>query len=248
MKLLLSFYNSIESILLSNVSLNNQLREMRDLLKCELSDDEFRLQCIQQVLSTIDNCDNEQKIWNAPHIFYHEKLRFSVRIIFWPGFYENNPHQHKTWGVTGVFHNCLNIHTYELLEDQKCLRKEKSIAASYGDTGYLFPSCIHNVSNPTHEVSASIHIFNNLNVDSPVENAIWYPAPRKYDLSKGLLDRALDACLAVVNNIESESSINVIRQIYAKSSLVIKLKAILAMYKYNKENAKSYYEELESTL
>lgn len=239
------FYNKIEKILSDEGEVLHHLSLLRDLVKESLANDHFKLLCINEIISSIESSVQRNLDWNAPHLFYHEKLKFSVRIIFWPAFYDNNPHQHKTWSVTGVFHNFLNIYTYNLIHNPQRLKKEKSIIASSGDVGYLIPGCIHNVRNPSHEVSASFHIFNNIDIQNPEDNAIWYPSPRKFNLSNGIVERALDACLTIMENIKSEKIISLIDRIYKIGSDQLKFKAIHTIYKYDRHHAKQYFEKLE---
>lgn len=208
------FVNSVNDVLSQNDELIVSLRKTRDLLKSSLLVDDFRLECIERVLDSIDSWSDSTKTWNAPPIFDHEERVYSVRIVYWPAFYENNPHQHKTWGLTGVFHNQLEVNTYELLCNPIRLKKERQITAAFGEVGYLVPGCIHNINNPSHELAASIHIFNNLpGIVNPEENAIWYPSPRRHNLSRGLVERALMISLAVANSIQSKRAKNLIDRI-----------------------------------
>jgi len=243
-----TFYNFIEKILLNHEPLITQLQELRELIKNSLMLEEFRLKCVEQVLDSMDRWTDQDTAWNAPHLFYHEQLKYSVRIIFWPPFHENNPHKHKTWSATGIFHNFLNINTYELLDNPTRLKREKTIAASAFEAGYLIPGCIHNISNPTHELSASIHIFNNIDISNPEDNAVWFPAPRKFNLSSGLMERALSTCLMVASDIKNINAWNIINRIYEKSPVALKLMAIQAMYKFDRLHARKCFASLEVNL
>lgn len=242
------FYNSIEAILLNEEPISSQLKLLRNLLTDCLKSEEFRLNCVEELLGTIEAWSDSDRAWNAPAFFYHERLKYSVRMIFWPAFYENNPHEHKTWSITGVFYNFLNITTYELLDNPKRLKKDRIIDAISGEVGYLIPGCIHSVKNPTHELSASIHIFNNLDFSNPEENAIWYPAPRKYDLSQGLIERALSVCLMSICSIKNIKSLEIMGRIYDLAPLSIKLLAIKFMYSFDRKLAREYFEKLEVVL
>jgi predicted metal-dependent enzyme (double-stranded beta helix superfamily) len=241
-------YKLIESILLVDDPLISQLKLLRNLLVESLKSDEFRLNCIEALLSSIENWNDKEKLWNAPALFYHEQLKFSVRMIFWPAFYENNPHEHKTWSITGVFSNFLTINTYELLNSPSRLKKDRAIDAVAGEAGYLIPGCIHSVKNPTHELSGSIHIFNNIDILHPEENAIWYPAPRKYNLSNGLIERALTVCLASLCNINQNKSLEMIARIYDIAPTSVKLLSVKAMYHFDRLYARDQFERLEAVL
>jgi hypothetical protein len=176
-------------------------------------------------------------------------LKYSVRVIFWPAFNDNNPHEHKTWSITGILHNELDINIYEMLENPKRLKKQRTILASVGEVGYLIPGCIHNICNSPHDLSVSLHIFNNiLSIDRPEENAIWYPSPRKHNLIKGAVDRALLSCLSIASNIRNEKSLNIIERIYSHLPLSLKLNAISSMYLIDSSFARQCFDELEGKL
>lgn len=245
--MLRNFYESIDEVITSDIELAKMLPVLRDSLKNALMVDDFRLNCVEKILDSIDAWSDDVKSWNAPAIFENKKLNYSVKVIFWPAFYENNPHQHKTWGVTGVFDNDLNINTYTLMQEPMRLKKERTITAKAGEVGYLLPGCIHNVCNPSHELSASIHIFNNLpGIENSEENAIWYPAPRKYNLSKGLIERALSSCLSILRNIHTKKSCELIDRIYSISSISIRISSINALYGIDRVHAALRFKELQS--
>jgi predicted metal-dependent enzyme (double-stranded beta helix superfamily) len=242
------FYSSIENILLNNESLVSQLKLLRNLLIESLQSDEFRLNCLTALLNTIESSIAEEKSWDAPAIFYHEKLKFSVRLIFWPAFYENNPHEHKTWSLTGVFLNSLTVNTYDLLDNPTRLKRNRTFDAYTGEVGYLIPGCIHSVKNPSHELSGSIHIFNNVDISNPEDNAIWYPTPRKYNLSKGLIERALSVCLRSLSEINQIESFELIQRIYKIAPIHVKMLAIIAMYNFDRIYARKQFEKIELVL
>jgi|GEM_PF-1838927 len=242
------FYQEIERILTNNLPLNEQLRHMRNLVCEYLIIDNFRLACVESVITSIKHYQSQQKTWNEPELFYHDKLKFSVRLITWPAFYENNPHEHKTWSVTGVIHNQLDINTYTMLNAGKQLKLERALNAAANAAGFLIPGCIHRVSNPSHELSASIHIFNNLDISQPENNAIWYPLPRKFNLSKGLAERALAVCLAIVSGCENSKALLLLEEIYQLAPAALKYLAIQAMYSLDHSLAHDCHEKLKETL
>lgn len=243
------FSKSLTDILNQQNELQTSLQQMRSLLTSALSDDNFRLDCITHVLDSIESWGDTSSAWNAPAIIHHEDLIYSIRIVYWPAFYENNPHKHKTWGLTGVLHNQLDVNIYEFLDNPRRLRRERKISASSGEVGYLLPGCIHNINNPSHELSASIHIFNNLpGIENPEENAVWYPAPRKHKLYLGLTERALTTCLAIASSITSQHSQKIIERIYTMSPDSVKLLAIKSLCTFNSAIAKQRFNELADYL
>lgn len=243
------FYNSISEVLMTDAEILIKLKKLRDLVKLNIIDNNFRLSCVERVIDTMDCWVSQGKDWNSPPIFYHEELKYSVRIIFWPAFNDNNPHEHKTWSVTGILHNELDINIYEMLESPKRLKKLRTISANVGEVGYLVPGCIHNVCNSSHDLSASLHIFNNISsIDKPEENAIWYPSPRKHNLIKGATDRALLSCLSIASSIRNKKSLNIIDRIYSHLPLPLKLNAISSMYLFDPSYARKCFDELEGRL
>jgi predicted metal-dependent enzyme (double-stranded beta helix superfamily) len=213
----LVFYDAISTILSSNELIQNKIIKLRDLLRQCLCDSNFLLSCVESVLDTLDQSMHAGTEWIAPPLFYHQQLKYSVRVIFWPGNYENSPHQHKTWSVTGVLHNKLDFSIYELKSGESSLRKVKSFSASDGEVGYLVPGCIHQVGNSSGEVSASLHIFNNIDIAKPEDNAIWYYPPKQIDLKQGLIERALLACSKIVSMNSSKRSEAILGRISEQS-------------------------------
>ena len=168
-------------------------------------------------------------------------------MITWPAFYENNPHQHKTWSVTGVIHNQLDINTFNFFQNPQRLQRDRAMAAYFGEAGFLMPGCIHQVSNPSHELSASIHIFNNLDINHREDNAIWYPSPRKYNLSKGLTERTLTACLNIAANCKSDRALLLLNHIYQLAPLHVKFMAAQAIHGFDPSAARLYFEKINFT-
>lgn len=203
--MLRNFYKEIADIVSSSSSLVNRMQCLKSLMQASLLDHDFKLACIQRILASIDESRRDERLWSAPLFYYHPELKFSVRMIFWPEHYENNPHQHKTWSVTGVFYNHLNIKLYKLPVGSDKPEVTREISAVSGASGYLLPGCIHNITNPNASYSASLHIFNNIDVLKPEENAIWYPAPIKKPLANGLVNRALLICHEVASTIHARS-------------------------------------------
>lgn len=246
--MLIQFCDSISSILECKIPLIEQLQKIKFLMQHALANPDFKLACVEQIVNSIENCGSDLNQWNAPPLFYHPNLHFSIRIIYWPGFYENNPHEHNTWSVTGILHNHLIISTYTLLTNPKRLKKERIIKAKTGEIGYLIPGCIHNILNPGNDFSASLHIFNNIEPYGIKENAIWYPSPKKYDLRQGLVARALTIGTLIASSIKSKKSLILLDRIFQIAPTSIKLMAIQAMYSLNRNYGRICFEEIENFL
>jgi len=237
------FYAAIENILLTSDPQIIQLKSLRNLMMHSLNANDFKLSCVETLLAGMETED-----WDQPDFYYHDKLNFSVRMVIWPAFYENNPHQHKTWSVTGVFWQHLKIKTYDLLAAPKRLRVNQAIEASAGQAGFLQPGCIHNIFNPSHQLSASLHIFNHIDYAQPEHNAIWYPAPRKFNLSSGALERAMHVGIAVCRNIQNKKSLQLLQRIFAMAPCELKLQAAHAIYQQRADLGKNMFNQVETFL
>ncbi|MFZ3068354.1 MAG: hypothetical protein WA253_09420 [Gammaproteobacteria bacterium] len=243
------FNEEIKSLLSTSSVLTEILPLLRNHFQQLLANNEFKLACIDEIISGIYLAKSERLEWVSPAIIECPELNYSIRVVYWPAFYENNPHKHKTWSVTGVFHNKLNVHTYALLEDPIRLKRERIIAANAGESGYLLPGCIHSVGNPSYEVSASIHIFNNLpGIENSEDNAIWYPSPRKHNLANGLLERAFSVCLSMLSEIGSPKALDLIDKIYFIAPMQTKLCALNNLINTHPDYAILKIKELEMDL
>lgn len=240
---------SVDKTIVDYSDISIMLPRLRDTLKQFIFSDEFRLLCVDAIVSSFEEWDGDDRSWNPPAIICNDELLYSVNVICWPAFYENNPHQHKTWSVTGVLSNTLEIKTYSFHDDCKMLKRDRLISVKAGEVGYLLPGCIHSVCNPSHELSASIHIFNRLpGVENSEDNAIWYPAPRKYNLSQGLVERVLRVCLSMLSEINNQKSLELIDRIFVLAPMPIKLLSVYTLTHLGNNHAPEYLGKIESML
>ncbi|EKD71227.1 MAG: hypothetical protein ACD_46C00237G0006 [uncultured bacterium] len=241
------FYKSIDTIVLRDVELLLKLRLLRDLLRHSLSHDSFRIGLVQAVLNTMFGAAS-QDIWRAPPIFINKHLKYSIRVIFWPAFYDNHPHQHNTWSITGVLYNALTVNIYRLVKQDR-LKRERTIAAIAHDAGYLMPGAIHNISNRSHAISSSLHIFNHLDGTSQEKNeTTWLISSRHHDLSNGIFERACISCLLILQDIKTTEAYNMINDIYEHAPWPIKWVAIKALYLFDRGHANDCLNKLAAIL
>lgn len=222
------------------------LQGLRDILKNSLSDREFRISCVTAVIRSIQEWSDENKLWNAPPLITDVTNNYSLRMIYWPSYFDVNPHEHKTWGVTGIFQNEVDVNIFELHDGPpRRLKKTNTIIARQGEVGYVQSGCIHNISNNTGQLASTLHIFNNLpGVDNPEENAIWYPSPRKFNISSELKNIALSSCLSTLKELSLVETVNLINDIYTLGSRSVKFQAIDVLCTVNPAMARSLFDGL----
>ena len=227
-----TFYNTIDAIIIKNIELTLRLRLLRDVLKSSLSQEQFQLSCIQSILEKMHDDSASCNLHDMTQLFYHDKLHYSVRLIFWPAFYGNQPHKHKTWSVTGVLHRDLEVNIYDKADTDTTLKCNRVIQTRAGETGYLLPGCIHSLHNPTNEVAISIHIFNHHHKHSHSrDNAVWFhTAQQQPDLSK------------------TPGAYHLINRFYDKPSVLVKWMAVKSLYEWNPTYSKECLEKLSMIL
>lgn len=130
-------------------------RAVRNQLRAALSRPAFAVDCVDLVLGTMES--QQEGRWRSPPIYDDEEHQYAVRLFYWPPGFENSPHRHEDWTVTGVMHNALRFRTYN--EVQGDLVEDKRLECRAGDVGYIDTPCIHNVANKSERESISIHIF-----------------------------------------------------------------------------------------
>jgi len=232
-----SFVSSVDRTLRSTSIVRDRARTVCALLTQALSQEQFKLDCIERAMSTM----NETLVtWRNPPIYRDQELDYRIRMIYWPPHYENNPHEHNTWTVTGVLHNRMDTIVYRWGErtEVRTLVVEKKFAGEPGHVGYIVPPCIHNVANPADSVSVSLHIFSGLGAtvgeDASAEDfepmgTIWYPSPRKGEIVKGIARRALIAHTEILAQIPGQRSLTLLDRIFDLGDVSVKLASVKAM-------------------
>jgi len=129
-------------------------RAVRTQLRAALSRTGFAVDCVELVLGTMESMAGR---WRSPPIYDDEKHQYAIRLFYWPPGFENSPHRHEDWTVTGVMHNALTFRTYNDVNGS--LVEDKHLECRAGDVGYIDTPCIHNVANGSERESISIHIF-----------------------------------------------------------------------------------------
>ncbi len=239
------FFEQAINIVKSENRIDFLLKELRDFLRVYITDSEFRISCVNAIITSIEESKSQIVAWNNPSLLTCPEHNISIRMIYWPGYFDVNPHKHKTWGVTGVFQNKVEVNIFDLTENPLRLKKNSTISAEINDVGYLLPGCVHNIRNISHKISSTFHIFNNLpGIENSEENAIWYPSPRKYNLSDGLTEISLFSCLDTLQSIHSDESETLIKKIFNLGSVSVKYQTIGILSRINKNLGLELFDKL----
>jgi len=99
-------------------------------------------------------------------IHRHPKERYVILSILWPAGYSSPVHDHGAWGVSGVYRNAMRVTNFVRRDDGSRpgyadLNEHSSLIAGVGSVTYVLPPNeeIHQIENPTDEVSASVHVY-----------------------------------------------------------------------------------------
>lgn len=239
-----TFINSVNHCLRSASHEQMRVLALRSLLSLSLSEEDFVLSCLDRAMSSMSP---NPRSWHNPALHSDVELDYSIRMIYWPPEYTNNPHQHNSWTVTGVLHNKINVTIY--LPDKTAesgLRIEKSFACGRGEVGYIYSPCIHSITNPANTPSVSLHIFSaflanaihNDNLDGgDSRQTIWYPSPLKGDIVKGIARRALTTHVEILKQIQRPESLALLDRAFDLGDLPVKLASIKAMCRFDNKHA-----------
>ncbi len=238
------FINSVDDCIRSGPDEPGRVLALRTLLTDALRTDEFVLACLDRVM---DFMNPDAGVWMNPPLFSNADLDYSVRMIYWPPNYSNNPHQHNSWTVTGVLHNKLAVRIYAPDNNADCqLRIERSFVCGVGEVGYIYSPCIHSITNPSDTSSVSLHIFSalvaNRSDDDGAEGddhkqTVWYPAPMKGEILKGAFRRALTTHIKILANKTTAESVALLDKVFELGDLSVKLACIKALCRLDAEHA-----------
>jgi hypothetical protein len=119
----------------------------------------FVQRCVEQMTARAEACIARGGPYRP--LYIDDDRHWRMVIFLWPASMANEPHQHNTWSVSGVMHNCLEVSLYEKNDHDGDLRLTRRFVAARGETGYLVPPCIHALGNP-HKTAPTVtlHVFN----------------------------------------------------------------------------------------
>src|SRR5690349_14877828 len=152
------FLSQLNDLVISSRDTRVLVLAIRQLIRSSLQDQQFRLDCVECVLTTLASSGRGPRF---PTVHRDERLRYCVRIFHWPPDSASTPHMHEHWTVTGVLHNRLEFRTFHKAGVRAAgLLSDKHYDARAGEVGYICTPCLHSVANPTRAQSMSLHVFN----------------------------------------------------------------------------------------
>lgn len=229
--------NAIDPVLDGGHSDPDRVYAARLRLQEALSCTEFITDCVSRVLASFAT---SPRPWKNPPLLERPGRGIQVRVIYWPPGYVNPPHEHRTWTLTGILHNRLQIRS--LRHKVGDVLMEHSFDGWRGATGYLLPPCIHTVRNPTERPSASLHVFSyqpgsdatNVELDE-AKGARWFQGSRRGEILKGAAKRALLTNVEILALLPRPQAVPLLEMIFSLGDVSIRLAAGKAMCRLDLE-------------
>ncbi|WDE02276.1 hypothetical protein [Thalassomonas actiniarum] len=221
---LADFEQSVLTILSSNLQEQDKIPRIRTLMREALTGSEFVMSCIERAL---DHFEQAPDLKPQPPLLVSLDQQFAAHLIYWPPHHKNSPHMHSTWGVTGVFHNEMVFETYDNAGDLEHpeLTVDNHIEAVKGETGYLLPSCIHNVANESDKPSASLHLFGTDDMQRPAEcTTVWFGDATR--MPGELRPRAMAIFTDILLGISGEEAEALMTRVFALAGNKTKLRLV----------------------
>lgn len=138
------------------------MRVLEGALARGLEDPDFRLDCIELDLAAWREWEASGWSGMKPPIATVPDLGFFVMMFFWPPGEVAPPHEHTSWTMSAVFHNRLEVMTYDWDRAVKTRRLERKnlFVAEAGKVGFIHEPAIHSPRNATTSGTTSFHIYN----------------------------------------------------------------------------------------
>jgi 3-mercaptopropionate dioxygenase len=118
------------------------------------------------VLSPAQLLTKPGKPYTRNLLFRDPRGRFVVVAILWGSRTVSPVHDHRTWGVMGVYDNYVRITNFERLDDGSVadfarLEPREGVIAPRGSVGYVLPPFqeVHQMENPTGRATIGIHTY-----------------------------------------------------------------------------------------
>jgi hypothetical protein len=133
------------------------VQRVREWLAEGLAHAEFPLDCIELELAAMKE---RPARGDLEPFFVDPKRGTRFALAYWAPGREAGAHEHNDWTVTAVFHNALDVETYDwdAARSERKLKVKNVHHAEKGRVGYIYDPCIHNPRNPTKRWSMSIHV------------------------------------------------------------------------------------------
>jgi hypothetical protein len=194
----------------------------------------FVVECAERVISAVAS----MRAGEMPPLWGTRSTPATLRIFYWPPGFQNEPHEHDAWGVTGVVFNEIIVETFptttppvESLQRREPLR---SITARAGDVGYLIPPCFHRLRNETARTTVTFHVFGAESETSTTRHAPRVARERNVRRDILLRRRVLCAWCDVLAELGETRSVSVLERIVVLTSdPMTKLQAIKALARHD---------------
>jgi hypothetical protein len=136
-----------------------QVVAVQDFLSTALEGQDFPLACVERDLERSQR-PGEGGTDLAP-FYKHPQSCVQVALAYWPPGYAAGAHEHSDWTVTAVFHNRLEVTTYDwdIARAERRLAQRHVFPALRGRVGRIYQHGIHDPRNPTSDWSISLHVF-----------------------------------------------------------------------------------------
>jgi predicted metal-dependent enzyme (double-stranded beta helix superfamily) len=221
-----AFVDGVRREIARRASEEDTARGVRGLLRECLTRGPFLLDCVEGAIDTMNGPPDPP--WANPPICEDQEYAFSIRTFYWAPGFANRAHRHDEWTVTGVLHNALTFLTYA--DTPNGLVVERRIEALARDVGYIASPCIHNVSNDSQDISASLHVFSGVRPDDSQRRTQWYgeDVPAR-SARAGEMARALKAFVALARGIDHPRRLPVLERLFSLGDPPIKLLAAKAI-------------------
>ena len=217
-------------------SIEELARSTRDAVSGRIRGREFLLDCVERIVDSVAAASEENPTLRGggPDLHVNGPLRYRFKVFFWAPGFESAPHQHNTWGVTGVLHNRSSVVLYRNEGESDPLGArlvpERKFSAGAGEVGYLLPPCVHSVGNPGDSISATLHVFtDSAEEDQRQNDTVWYPKPGGKSPTKGPRYNALRGCAEILAHIDDARSMLLLERIFDLGGPYVKLVCAKAM-------------------
>lgn len=134
---------------------HDSVRALQHAVQGGLESPECRLELLRM---EIERRDGEPGL--APFFF---EPGYGVRVAFayWGPGRSAGAHEHNDWTVTAVFHNQLEVTTFDWEATRRTRRlvPKNVFSATAGRVGHIYDPCVHDPKNPTSRWSISLHLF-----------------------------------------------------------------------------------------
>jgi hypothetical protein len=220
---------------------------VRALTEQALAQASFVIACAARIVTTLES--GAGALPNVP-LYGPRGAPISIRVFYWPPGFQNAPHVHNSWTVTGVLHNSIVAETFRgaaCVADVD-LSQSTRFAATAGKAGYLLPPCVHRLQNASQRPAATLHVFSNGDarrntVTTPPQER---PPPRPEARSFRRL--ALTVIVEMLAAIGDARILPLYDRVFAIGDNTVRLQVVKALMQYDVGLAYMRSRELEELL